>query len=154
MKKLVALFFVCLSLIFLQSPLSLTNISKNFNGTHSFFTTQKVSDENSSIIKNGNGYLISCESCYSPKLLSKLNLSQLSGESFCFNGTLKDIADILKSLEAQIVKTENNSSIYIIYAYSPKIFKSVFVENQKVNIQIAKKQELTTVGSPLILGSF
>ena len=61
----------------------------------------------------------------------------------------------IKQLSAEIVKTEClQDGTVVIYAYTNKINKSVEVENEKINIQIAQYDNYSVIGWPLILGGF
>lgn len=141
-------------LLLIQSPFSLSNLSNNFDATHNFFTTQETNFQNTATTKNGNGYIISCDSKISQSISQKLFKSKLLGESFEFYGNKNDVNKILRQLEAKVLKTENFENFCIIYAYSPKICESITQNKQKINLQIAIKNNKIKVGTPLILDSF
>ena len=61
----------------------------------------------------------------------------------------------LKKLKANIVKTEYlEEGITVFYAYTSLIKDNVDIDDKKVNIQIAHKDDYSVIGWPLILGSF
>ena len=81
------------------------------------------------------------------------NSNKLIGESVCINNL--EIGSALSTLKAKVVKTEYLSDkTTVIYAYSPLIKKSLNIENNNVNLQIAYKNDSSIIGWPLILGSF
>lgn len=82
------------------------------------------------------------------------NTADVIGVSLIFNGSVDKIDSYLSALNAVIVSREEISGIVIIYAYSRGIKDSVVVNNQKVNIQIAVKKGVVTIGSPVIIGSY
>ena len=66
-----------------------------------------------------------------------------------------EVGGAIKALDAKVVKTEClDSGCIVLYAYSDKINKSVFIDNKEVNLQIAYQEDYSVIGWPLILGSF
>ena len=65
-----------------------------------------------------------------------------------------DEKEIIGDFNAEIVFTEETDDAVIIYAYSKKIPYEKIVNGKKVNLQIAKRNDVIKVGSPLIYGSF
>lgn len=65
-----------------------------------------------------------------------------------------EVGQALKTLQADVVNTEYINGTTIIYACSKFIPKNVVVDKQKVNLQIAIKEDCCVVGWPLILGGF
>lgn len=146
--------FAAFCLLMLKIPFSLSSISEKVNATHTFYTTQNISLKNANSIKSGNGFLISTSSNNACIVKSTLNENYIQGESFCFDGTQDDITKILHSLNATIVKKEKFDGFTVLYAHSPKITNYIILNNKKVNIQIAYKNKIITVGTPIILGSY
>ena len=65
-----------------------------------------------------------------------------------------DEKEIIGDFNAEIIFTEETDYAVIIYAYSKKIHYEKIVSGKKVNLQIAKRNDVIKVGSPLIYGSF
>ena len=65
-----------------------------------------------------------------------------------------DEKEIIGDFNAKIIFTEETDDAVIIYAYSKKIPYEKIVSGKKVNLQIAKRNDVIKVGSPLIYGSF
>ena len=112
------------------------------------------------IIRNGAGVIVDAPAENAASL--RRSFSDIKGESVAFNGTLADALEIIRFYYAQIINEEyvpldsNGSSIYVIYGHSKLLTKSVALDGNAVNIQIAVNS-LTgkvTVGTPLILGSY
>ena len=154
MKKIFILIVAFFCLIVMKSPFSLSKLSQNYLGEHTFYSTQKTNQKETNITKNGNGYLISTNSQNAKNVFQNLEKEKLHGESFRLSGTEKDIPKLLHSLCAKTVKEERFDDFLILYANSPKIANYVVVNNKKVNIQIAYKNKVITVGTPIILGSY
>ena len=75
------------------------------------------------------------------------------GESLKINNF--EPVSALKTLKAKMIKTEHlEDGTTVLYAYTNLIDKTVEVENKKVNLQIACKDDFCVIGWPLILGSF
>ena len=154
MKKLFILFIFLFCLMFLKAPFSLCFISQNYNATHTFYTTQSLQNENFNIVQNGNGFLIYAKSKDATQILTKLSTKNIQGESFCFDGNFGDVKNILKSLNAKVIKKECFNDFLVIYANSPKLGKYVYINLKKVNVQIVIKKEKIIIGTPIILGSY
>lgn len=66
-----------------------------------------------------------------------------------------EVSSALETLKARVVKTEYlEDGATVIYAFSNLIDENVDVFGKKVNLQIAIRENRTTIGWPLILGSF
>lgn len=112
-----------------------------FSGEYYAYTNRQVSTSS-----------VNLGSCYMNNFKLK-NSSIVIGESIKVENL--EVGAVLKSLNAKVIKTEYlESGAVVIYAYSPKISKSVMVNSNKVNLQIANYDEYSIVGWPLILGSF
>lgn len=136
MKKLLIIFFVFLIIssgIQVENNFSLLNY---FSGDYTVYT----SNENS----------INLGFCYMGKEHTK---DEVVGESIKIENL--EIGSALKTLSANVVKTEYlDDGTTVIYAYSSLINESVKIENKNVNLQIAERNNIVTIGWPLILGSF
>lgn len=105
---------------------------------------------NFTAIKNGDSYIIQTKASQAGNVLK--NLMNCSGFLLTFNGTKEDVNNLLKQIK--IVKTENYSDIQIFYCYICGLVYSTIIDNKKVNLQIAINNNIITIGSPLILGSY
>ena len=66
-----------------------------------------------------------------------------------------EVSAAIETLKARVVKTEYlEDGATVIYAFSNLIDEKVDVFGKKVNLQIAIRENRTTIGWPLILGSF
>lgn len=91
-----------------------------------------------------------------------LNLAQAAvrtlmgseGQCVRFDGSDLDVEKIIKRLRVEKVYEQELSGIFVIYGYSPRLGEGVYLDGKKVNIQIAKRGETVTVGTPLIKGSY
>ena len=109
-----------------------------FDGEYSVYTTEHV---------QGSTDLGFC------RVVENKKVSSVIGESV----KIKNFEPVsaMEILNAKLIKTEVLSDgTIVLYGYSNLINKSVMIDSQQVNLQIACKDEGCIVGWPLILGSF
>ena len=139
MKKMLIVVFVLLILTAHKQDKQEFSLLNYFSGQYTAYTSS--SDENSAL---NLGF------CY---MLSNPNVADIIGESIVINDF--EVTTAINQLNARVVKTEYlDDGTIIMYCYTPLINDSVDVSNQKVNLQIATKNDRTVVGWPLILGSY
>lgn len=68
--------------------------------------------------------------------------------------TQGDVKNILKTLNAKILLQEKYNNNSIIYCYTPVWQNFKILNGLKVNLQIVFNSELSTIGHPMIYGSF
>lgn len=154
MKKFILLTLCCISLLFLNAPFRLSTLSQEFDGTHSFYASKDCKATNLTSTKNGAGYILSAKTKNASLVQDCLDNNFVAGESFCFDGDEKDIKYILKRLSATIKRKEVFDEFELFYAYSPKFYSYITIDNKKINVQIAKNKNTITVGTPIIFGSY
>ena len=121
------------------------------HGEYSFYSTDVVA---SPLITNttdlGFSYIYNCNSKDAPKV-RKL-FTRIDGESIELESISAD--KILRTLNHRAISQTQISDVKIVYAYSPR--GSTFIKdgNSKINLQIAVNNQTTTVGWPVILGSY
>lgn len=144
MKKLLVILFLFLACTTNYSNKEFSLLDK-FDGELSVYSLEPISEN-----------YINLGTCYMNLGKTKKddnNNSHIIGESIKVYDL--EVGAALKTLDAQIVKVENvDVGEVVIYAYSNKIPRSVKVADNKVNLQIACKDEYVVIGWPLILGSF
>lgn len=110
-----------------------------FVGDYTVYTNEKI---NSSSLNLGF--------CFSTP---NVTLNKKNGESMIIYNL--EVATAIKKLKAKIIKTEYlENGLTCIYAYTKLIGKTVIVDERLVNLQIAIKDNKTTIGWPLIFGSY
>lgn len=140
MKKLIIAFILIMVLFYAHSLNTNFTLKNYFKGTYTSYSN--VETKNSTNL----GF------CY---LNTSVDIPQkhLIGESIILENI--ELNSALTSLKAKVVKTEClENCLVVIYAYTPLIKCNVNINNKKVNLQIAHKNEKTIIGWPLILGSF
>ena len=80
-------------------------------------------------------------------------IPRIDGESVTLNHQ-KSSQAILRKLRARKVTSNTIGDIEIVYGYSPRIRTFITKNNQRINLQIATRDNRTTIGWPIILGSF
>lgn len=114
----------------------------------SFYCTEKNTGSFASEIKNGGGYVYSVQSENAHKTYENL----LGCYGFSIKLKPETIDEILKKVH--IVKTENLEGVKNFYGTAIGLVFFDFLDNKKINIQIAKTSSGVIVGSPIILGSY
>jgi len=147
MKSLVSIF---LALIILLTPFN-TKLDFVNTGTYYFYTTENFQNVMVTNIKSGQGYIISCDSDKIKEVYPLLDKKQIAGISGCFDNF--DMDSFTKKYQLQIKFYEQIGDITFIYGYTKQLEKYVVVDNERINIQIAKNQYCTKIGYPLILDS-
>lgn len=154
MKKLIALVLSMFLLLSIRADFSLSSISTGLDGIHVFYTMQRLEDPRAECIGSGNGFMIQCSNQDAAEIYSRLSPEMLSGESFSFSGGLAEARAILSRLNAEVVNTEEIDQLQIWYAYTHMLGGELNVSGELVNVQIAIRDGVVTVGTPLILGSY
>lgn len=138
MKKIsvvIVVFLIILNGVKMERDFSLLNY---FSGEYIVYTSN-----------NAEG-AINLGFCYMNSNPTKENVL---GESMVVEDL--EISSALEVLSARVIKTEYlDDGTTVIYAFSNLIEESKEVFGQKVNLQIATKNERSVIGWPLILGSF
>ncbi len=83
----------------------------------------------------------------------KKNLKNVCGESVTTT-RMSEIEKEIQRLNAQLLFSEKVDNIIINYYYSDKISAYKTVNGYKINLQTAINDNVITIGSPLIFGSF
>ena len=135
MKKLI-LFILITNIILINMQSTQFTLKDYFNGEYFCYTSANICGTDLGFCK-----------------LTTSNNNEKIGESVKIHNL--ELGSALKTLNAKVIKTEylSNDTI-IIYAYSNLIPTNVKLFNTNVNIQFAIKDGFTTIGWPLILGSF
>lgn len=156
-KKMFALYFfmifAVISFLLLpnKKPLFDDSALNGKNLLYTFYTLEKM-DSDLPYTKNGDAFVHYCDFKNASKV--KQQLSGILGESVSFCGDKVDGLNFLSNFDYTTILVENIDGIWTLYAYSPKIENFVFVNNQKVNIELAVNKNIVTIGSPIIVGSY
>lgn len=107
--------------------------------------------ENANYIQTGVFNIYECN-LQNAGMIAK-NMDKLLGVAMFMDRQLS-ADELLKNFNAEIIDSTQDSSLKIIYAYSPLLDNGVEIDNKKVNLQIAVGQNKTVIGSPLIMGAY
>jgi hypothetical protein len=122
---------------------------------YSFYVSGQVFNSRAYyVIDNaGLGSIVNTNAISSSKVKPKLD--GILGESMSFEGSIKQVFNLLRFYKATIVKAEHiDSVIYSVYASSNAFKNSILIDNKKVNLQICYNSGKITIGSPIILGDY
>lgn len=80
--------------------------------------------------------------------------SDISSESANFEGGDREVKDLMKRLSVRIVEMQDIDGVKIYYGFSARLRGGIIIGREKINIQIAQKDNKITVGIPIIVGSY
>lgn len=100
----------------------------------------------------GFGYIVKCSPSELTSVIS--NCTGVDGVSVSFSATKAQFYDIADKCGFTFCKEEQFAELITICGYSPKFCGGVFMDGNKINLQIAYSDGTVHIGSPLILGSF
>jgi len=120
-------------------------------GEYRFYSPEIVSSAYITKITDlGFSYIYHCNSRNAAKV--RALFTRIDGESITLNG--KSARAVTQKLGYRVVSKSSISNVVSVYAYSPR--GQVYIQSggQKINLQIAVNGQMTTVGWPVILGSY
>ena len=103
-------------------------------------------------IDMGNGRIVQGKVSELQTLLKKCQ--GVDGVSVSFDGNEQDVTRIAELLNLNITHQYSLEGIDVVCGLSFKVNGGVVLDGKTVNVQIAYKDGVVTVGSPLILGSY
>lgn len=153
MSKYISLLFIMLLIFFCSPYYNLTDIAQYYDGDLFIYTYQYKTLPNTSIIKNGNSYIIKTSTKNGKKTIQDLDKNKIKGLSFEFLGNEQDIKNIVEKTKLCVKFNEKVNNIVFLYGYSTLFKDYTTYNNEKINMQIAFQNGVVSVGVPLILGS-
>lgn len=132
-----------------NNNLFLNTDSLNTNINNSIIITNIYNKPLLNCVKNGSKWFVSFRDKNILTNTKTPEYMQVSGD-FEYNLLNKT----LESINAKIVFTESYEDTKILFFYTPIWQEFKIVDNKKVNLQIAISSEITTIGYPMIYGSF
>ena len=100
----------------------------------------------------GTGYKVDCD--LATFSATSARCSGIDGVCVSFSGCEQDVEALCKFFKLQACQTFEQDGLYVVCGKSAKIKGGVTLERNAVNLQIAYKDGLIHVGSPLILGDY
>lgn len=88
------------------------------------------------------------------KKVNSKNLVNVVGTDYLIEGDYDKFRDIISTYNIDVKKSEVVENIHIIYGVYEGACQPKFVDGYAVNIQIAIHDNVITVGTPLIMGSY
>ena len=130
----------------------LGDLLKSEDATYSIYTNQSIEMEGIEVVSLGFGYIISSDTVNGQYLYDRLKNNSY-GQSVSLKGNLNDCYAIINLLGVKVLESEHFDNIYNIYGEGD-FGEKVDVNGAKVNIQIAYRSGMITIGCPIILGSY
>ncbi len=150
MKNLLVLFFIVFS-VFCLNCNSQPNLFDVFKcDAEDFYITQT---DSFSIKNNNNSYQNCLVKLNKSNHLSLENLTKnVSSQCVVINN--KSLNYAIKKLNLKVLKKSSVAGLIEVVGYTKKLPESVMVKGEKINIQIAVKNNKLIIGYPLILQGF
>ena len=104
------------------------------------------------IVDMGCGKMVQCNVSELKNAIA--HCKNIDGFSVRFDGNEQDIERIVNLFNVQISSTLYLDGLYIVCGNTTKLAGGVILDGCNVNLQIAYKDGVITVGSPLILGDY
>jgi hypothetical protein len=86
--------------------------------------------------------------------VERLKITGVKAESVRFQGCEKDITDIISKLKIDVRFKQVLNGVEIWYGYTYRLRGYILIDGVKTNIQLAKRGNTVTAGTPVILGSY
>ena len=150
MKRFFVFLLILCTVLCMPFATKIVDFANSFSGEYCFYTSQNFQSPMATTIKNGEGYIITCDIKNAKTIKNALNKNCLYGESFSFCGNQSEINKIMFDLDV-MYSCKNDLDII---AYSPKVDYCVYLDQKPFNMQIACKDGLVFVGFPTIFGGF
>lgn len=127
--------------------------NQSANPKYYFYVSLNTETNDSHYTKNGNGGIIKLDKdeLY---LLNSFDIEKIYGTSIELECNEKEYDLLLDKMVIDILKCENFENFTTIYGYSAKYGKCVTIGGNKVNVQIAKRDDRVYIGFPILLGSY
>lgn len=103
-------------------------------------------------IDMGSGKIVECSPSELQAVLNKCH--GVDGVSVTVEGSQEDVTRIMQLLTLTVVSNYQLDGLVVVCGKSDKVNGGVLLDGNLVNVQIAYKDGVVTVGSPLILGSY
>ena len=150
--SLFCLIVVSIVIVPISSPIFKTKYNEEITY---FFYAKTVNKQvaNAKYISSGNSYIICCD--FNDATFVKKHIDDVIGESVRIkNCSLNSINKILFDYKNYIIDKQQLDDYTIFLCYDDKLSNFIFIDGQKVNIQIAVKNAEINIGYPLILNGF
>ena len=150
MKKIFLIFAIVFSMsyLFISNNFALHIFSLVSGGEVRFYCGEK--NDLPLEIKNGQSFIYSCDADNATNF--SMNLKGCFGFSVHTTKNNIDLEKLLASVN--ILRTEVVEGYELFYGLVPGLVFSTFINNQKINLQIAVQGDNVVLGSPIILGDF
>lgn len=100
----------------------------------------------------GNAYKVQCASAEFAQTVAHCH--DVDGVSVTFDGCYDDVANIIRFFNLQLTSRYEQDGLLVLCGNSAKIAGGALLDNEIVNLQIAYKDGVVHVGSPLLLGDY
>ena len=100
----------------------------------------------------GCGYKITCKASNFSDVVARCD--DIDGVSVSFEGTYQDALQMCRFFAIRVSSEYDQDGLYVVCGKSPRIRNGIIDAGNVVNLQIAYRNGVICVGSPLILGDY
>ena len=145
---------ICFFLLPNKAPVYSVLANNKVSGEYIFYAKNigNLDDENATIIKNGNSYIVKTTFENAKNIKSKLN--NVFGEAVRFDGNTIDAISAMNKIGIDLKVSESVNNIQIFYGFVKGLEKYMFIGHEKINTEIAISHGKITIGYPIILGDY
>lgn len=120
-------------------------------GTFKIFSTERISSPLAT--RQDLGFAFVYRTCSSKAQKLRDKFSVIDGEAITLDN-FKSPNRILKELGYQYITSQSMGGLFVVYGYSGRGRNYITNGNTRINLQIAIRDGIVTVGWPVILSSF
>lgn len=144
MRKLI-IFVAIMFALLLAAKDDLYAFNRKFNGEYAIYTTE-VSGEP---LFSAGGMTV-----YKSGDITLLDGKKVEGESITLESDENEVDTLLKKLYVVYHRTERVGDTLVVYGYSPKLKRTVFVRGAPLNVMITVAGNVTVISNPVNSESF
>lgn len=149
-------FLVCIALLIPTFIFTFgeKNFFEKFSGLYRVYisSSQEFEMDNVNKIKNGNITILESSNINREKIMKYVDC--YFGESLTIMSGVHSINEVFSFLSFKNLQIEQIDNITCYIGYCKGFSKFIMYENKRINIQIAVRDNMITVGFPIILGSY
>ena len=157
MRKLLK-YFLIVTIVVIAMPaknVAFEDLIRPFNiinATNTYYTTNAENIKSAKIINCGSAVFVTSnvENCKE----IRTQLADIQGQSISFCGDEELYTSMVTWLIGNATFSANVGAVKCCYGYNNKLNNYINIENSKINIQIALHNNVITIGTPVILGSY
>ena len=103
-------------------------------------------------VDTGLGFKVQCSAAEFTAIAAECQ--GIDGVTVSFAASFEEVQRLCKFFGLQVSSTYEQEGLFVVCGKSPKLSGGVMIDGELVNLQIAHKDGIVHLGSPLILGDY